>query len=122
MLSEETSSKKTLGRKTGWCNSPSSDDPKASHAKCDGIWNINKDGETSYCPCDCHDKQAAKAKNAKKYKRELKPKKKKTKVVEACSEHPTYGGIRRPRKECETCWELYYQKNPDKKAIAAQAR
>lgn len=60
-----------------------------------------------------------KASNAKKYKRNIK---KKTKVIEACVEHPTYGGIRKPRKECKTCWELYFQKNPGKKeAIAHQA-
>ena len=29
------------------------------------------------------------------------------KVVYSCKDHPTYGGKRKPRKECPMCWEFY---------------
>jgi len=28
-----------------------------------------------------------------------------------CDKHPNYGGIRKPRSDCETCWETYNAKH-----------
>jgi len=104
--------KKLYGRKTGWCNNPSSDDPKESHSRCDGEWWTNQDGETLFCPCDCHDLNAIKLANAKK-------KEEARKQALACSDHPKYGGLRKPRTDCEKCWGLYTKKNPEKVHLAS---
>ena len=28
-----------------------------------------------------------------------------------CTEHPKYQGLRKPRSECPSCWELYEEKH-----------
>jgi hypothetical protein len=30
-----------------------------------------------------------------------------------CPDHPTYGAIRSPRTDCETCWRAYKKMNPN---------
>lgn len=32
-----------------------------------------------------------------------------------CMSHPKYQGIRKPRVECRTCWEIYYEKQKEAK-------
>lgn len=115
-----TESKKHYGRKTGWCNNPSTKDPKVSHAKCDGIWCETKEGLTLHCPCDCHDLKSKKLENARRKKEQQQvkkkttkkkaPKKKKPEPITSCKEHPKYGGIRRPRSGCKTCMKVYENK------------
>jgi len=42
--------------------------------------------------------------------------KKKKNPPTSCKEHPNYGAIRSPRTDCKSCWKLYYNKHPEKKA------
>lgn len=81
--SETASNNKTYGRKTGWCGSPNSSNPKSSHKKCDGIWWTTKENVTLHCPCECHEINELKIANAKKAAAKKKtPAKKQTKKQE----------------------------------------
>lgn len=30
-----------------------------------------------------------------------------------CKKHPKYKAIRKPRVDCEPCWEMYFEEHPD---------
>lgn len=34
----------------------------------------------------------------------------------SCPEHPNYGVIRAPRRDCKWCWRAYFLKHPEKAA------
>jgi Zn finger protein HypA/HybF involved in hydrogenase expression len=58
-----------------------------------------------------------KVKNAVEAQKKLSTGKTREDVVEAtkpatkCKKHPQYGAIRKPRSDCEACWEMYNVKH-----------
>ncbi len=40
------------------------------------------------------------------------PRKPAVPIRDGCEDHPTYGGQRRPQRDCAACWALYKKLNP----------
>lgn len=67
------------------------------------------------------DKKAAAEKKASRKKRKPSNKRAGVKTVRVCNTHPTYGAVRRPSHDCETCWKEYKKMHPLQYANARRA-
>lgn len=50
---------------------------------------------------------------------------KRTKIaghIKFCNDHPQYGGIRKPRTDCKSCWDAYNSKHPPEEIKVKQKR
>lgn len=57
-----------------------------------------------------------KAKQAEKFQKQ----KEKANNPFGCIDHPTYGGVRRPRTDCAKCWDIYKKLHPSEYKRAVQ--
>ncbi len=60
-------------------------------------------------------KIAAKRKPSRKKKPGLSKEDKANPLI--CNDHPTYGGLRRPQRDCESCWSVYKKLHPQEYAV-----